>query len=321
VHAPVSEDLRYLRDSDFDAINHKHLETIYPPLAQGAFLVGAVAGRGVTPHKIIYVLFDLATAALIVLLLRAKGRDPALSVVYAWNPLIILEFAHSGHMDSLAIFFLVLTLLLVERRRNVLGFVSMALSFLAKYFSAILIPFFVMRRRYLRGIALFVVLVVLGYLPFADASTGLASSLGIYGRHWDFNSFGYAVAVRVLKIPELVRVGLAVLAIIFAVYQGYRQRDVVRYGYLVTACALLVTPTLHPWYLCWVVPFLCFYLDRAWLFLTGAVVLSYTVWPAFRETGVWRVGWGMLLVEYVPFFVLLVFDTYRARVAGRGVTG
>jgi hypothetical protein len=320
VHAPASEDLRHLRDGDFEAINHKHLATIYPPLAQAAFYVGAVAGRGVTPHKIIYVLFDLATAVLIAQFLRVRKRDPALSAVYAWSPLVILEFAHSGHMDALAIFFLVLTLFLVERGRTVTGLVSMALSFLAKYFSAVLIPFFWMRKRYLVGIALFVVLVVLGYLPFVDASAGLVSSLGVYGRHWEFNSFGYAVAVRMFKMPELVRLGLAALAILFAFYQGHRQRDIVRYAYLVTGCALLVTPTMYPWYLCWVVPFLCFYVDRSWLYLTGAVVLSYTVWPAFRETGVWRVGWGLLLIEYVPFFILLVLDAYRARLAGRSVS-
>ncbi len=320
VHAPASEDLRGLRDSDFDSINHRHMETIYPPLAQGAFYIGAAVGSGVTPHKIIYVLFDIATMVLIAFLLRTRGRNPALSVVYGWSPLVILEFAHSGHMDSLGIFFFVLAILLVDRGRNVLGLVSMALSFLAKYFSVVLIPFFAMRKRYLLGLTLFGVLAVLGYLPFADASANLASSLGVYGRHWSFNSFGYVVALRVIGVSEVVRVGLAVLVILFAVYQGYRQRDVVRYAYLVTGCALLVSPTLYPWYLCWLIPFLCFYASRAWLFLTGAIALSYMVWPVFRETGVWRIGWGVLLIEYVPFFVLLILDAYRSRLARRVVT-
>ena len=110
------------------------------------------------------------------------------------------------------------------------------------------------------------------------------------------------------------------LECIFAVYQGYRQRDVVRYAYLVTGCALLVSPTLYPWYLCWLIPFLCFYISRAWLFLTGAAALSYMVWPVFQETGAWRVGWGVLVIEYVPFFVLLILDAYRSRLARRVVT-
>jgi hypothetical protein len=319
-HPPDSEELRGLRDSDFDNISHRHMETIYPPLAQGAFYVGAAVGPGVIPHKIIYVLFDIATMLLIAFLLRARRRNPALCVVYGWSPLVMLEFAHSGHMDSLGIFLLLLAILLVDRGRTALGFVSMALSFLAKYFSIVLIPFFMTRKRYVGGIALFGFLVLLGYLPFVGASTRLASSLGIYSRYWDFNSFGYTVARQLVEDPAVLRASLAVLTILFGVYQGYRQQDLIRYTFLVTGCALLLTPTLYPWYLCWLIPFLCFHVSRAWLFLTGAIALSYTVWPVFRETGVWRVGWGVLLIEYVPFFVLLVFDAYRRRLGRRSVT-
>ena len=33
--------------------------------------------------------------------LRDTGRSPWLALVYAWNPLVILEVAHSGHIDAL----------------------------------------------------------------------------------------------------------------------------------------------------------------------------------------------------------------------------
>jgi hypothetical protein len=320
-YPPGAPELEHLRDSNYESINHKHLGTIYPPLAQEAFYLGVLIKPGLISQKVMFVIFDLSTMVLIMLLLRSRGQKPGLCVVYGWSPLVILEFSHSGHMDSLGIFFLVLTLLLIDKGRSMLGFTSMALSFLAKYLSIALLPFFVFKKRYAVWLPLSVIVVVLGYIPFAGASTKLVSSLGVYGRHWEFNSLVFAIAQFVVKNPAWIRVGLGAFVVFFAFYQGYRRSDIVRYTYLAIGCALLLSPTVYPWYLCWIVPFLCFYISRAWLFLTGAIVLSYWVWVGWADTGVWQVSMGLLLVEYVPFLLLLAYDAYRARLSsGRRVT-
>ena len=51
--------------------------------------------------KIALVVCDLLTIAVLLAWLRDTGRSPWLSLVYAWNPLVILEVAHSGHIDAL----------------------------------------------------------------------------------------------------------------------------------------------------------------------------------------------------------------------------
>ena len=99
----------------------------------------------------------------------------------------------------------------------------------------------------------------------------------------------------------------------FALFQGYRQDDLVRCSYLVVACGLLLTPTLYPWYLCWIVPFLCFYPNRAWLYLTGAVGASYWVWVEYNATGNWDPGMSVLVIEYAPFFALLAWGALNQR--------
>jgi hypothetical protein len=223
-------------------------------------------------------------------------------------------------MDSLGIFLLVLTVLLVEKGRRLTGFVSLALSFLAKFFSIALVPFFVYRKQFAMWLPVFVLVGLVGYIPFAGASTKLVSSLGVYGRHWDFNSLVFVVAQGLIDNPDWVRAALAVIVVLFAFYQGYRQRELVRYTYLVIGAVLLLSPTVYPWYLCWIVPFLCFYVSRGWLFLTGAVVLSYTVWIGFHRDGVWEVSGGVLLLEYVPFLLLLGLDGYRTWRRNQGAT-
>src|SRR5262249_35426373 len=62
---------------------------------------------------------------------------------------------------------------------------------------------------------------------------------------------------------------------------------------LFTGTGLLLSPTLHPWYLLWILPWLALFPSPAWLALTGLAPLAYLGSP-------WVV-WA----EYVPFFALL----------------
>jgi hypothetical protein len=89
-----------------------------------------------------------------------------------------------------------------------------------------------------------------------------------------------------------------------------RERDPARFLYLVTGCALLLSPTVYPWYLMWMVPLLCIYPDRAWIAFTGLVALSYGVWAVYDRSGAWRVPTWLLAIEYAPFYGLLARELW-----------
>jgi hypothetical protein len=59
---------------------------------------------------------------------------------------------------------------------------------------------------------------------------------------------------------------------------------------------------MHPWYVVWIVPFLCVRPSAAWLWFSGAVTLSYVAYVVAPAPLPW---WAWLL-EYGPFYVLLV---------------
>ncbi|HEU4928527.1 MAG TPA: hypothetical protein VFU38_01755, partial [Candidatus Krumholzibacteria bacterium] len=71
--APADSSLVPLRDETFELINHRPLTTIYPPLAQGLFAVGAAIARGVVALKLVFTLFDLGIIAVLLFLLRTRG--------------------------------------------------------------------------------------------------------------------------------------------------------------------------------------------------------------------------------------------------------
>jgi hypothetical protein len=79
----------------------------------------------------------------------------------------------------------------------------------------------------------------------------------------------------------------------------------------VLGCALVVSPTVYPWYLVSILPLVCLFPSRAWIAFSGLVMLSYGVWPEYAASGAWLVPTWLLALEYVPFYVLLLVGLSR----------
>jgi len=108
-YPPRAPELAPLRDEAvWPRINRPKEPTIYPPAAQAVFAGAWWLGlRTPATWKILTVAADIAAMLLIVRLLGALGRDRRAVVAYAWNPLPILAFGHSGHIDALVVLGLV----------------------------------------------------------------------------------------------------------------------------------------------------------------------------------------------------------------------
>ena len=103
-------------------IHYGELPTIYPPVSQAVFALATYftpSSAGVLARvvamKVVFVLFDLATLAVVVAFLRLAGKHVGWSVAYGWCPLVIKEIANTGHLDSLAVFLTILALFFAVR--------------------------------------------------------------------------------------------------------------------------------------------------------------------------------------------------------------
>lgn len=338
VHAPSDPSLAHLQDSAvYPHINHNEYPAIYPPLNQFIFALSTIISPTISAMNMTFLLFDLLTIGLLTLILRERQLPLSRIIIYAWNPLVIMEFAGSGHLDSAGIFFLILALYLFTKQRSWLPALALALSFLIKFIPLVFLPFLLIRRKALT-LCIFCFTTVLLYLPFADAGKKLFESLLAYSEHWVFNASLYELilcsAVSPLQARGISALALLLLAIMlffnYARRKGDEQKEsIYSVGFLVMGAFLLLTPTLHPWYLCWIVPFLVIFPNRAWIYFTGSVFLSYMILKGYVETGVWREHTAIKLVEYLPFYTLLLYDaarSYRARLSPGilfpdGVTG
>lgn len=91
-------------------------------------------------------LFYLASAVIIALILRNSdpGHLLAGTLLYAWNPLVIFEGPGNGHNGIIMMFFVLLAIYLLVRKKWVWVLPALVASVLIKYISAILLlPFLI----------------------------------------------------------------------------------------------------------------------------------------------------------------------------------
>jgi hypothetical protein len=125
-----------------------HYGPLWTLLSAGlARLGGENALVTVLLFKSVSALCNLANCLLVFLLAhRLTGGDGVGALLlYAWNPLILIETAGSGHNDAAMMTFALLGLLLATRGRVLIGLAALVLSVLIKYLSVLLVLFFVIR--------------------------------------------------------------------------------------------------------------------------------------------------------------------------------
>lgn len=322
---PNSQTLRGLRDPLWQQMEYKPYQTIYMPVSQGVFALANVCfGSNLLGYKLVYVLFDLGVVALLLRLLAWLRRPLAQVLWYAWCPLPVAEIALAGHQDIVGVFCLLLALDLLLRRRAVVGgAVLLAASILTKGFALLLVPLFARTygRRFTAAIGL--ALLYLGlpmwvYLPMflhgmtqyldnVHANAGLFHWLNLallpisHRHHFDITE----------KISDLV-IGAA--ALWAARTPAPTDDSLVRRAFAVLAIALLVIPSLFPWYLIWplaLMPLLGRRPSYAFVLLTGLSVLIYTYYISIKAY------WWTPLAEYGPFYAALATEYLLWRRARR----
>jgi len=360
LYAPEADELSHLRDSTiYPNINHKEIPTVYPPVSQMVYRGIVALGGGVSEFKAAFVILDLLNILLLVLIAQILRINLMRVLLYAWNPLVIVEFAHSGHADVIGIFLMLLALWLLIQGRLAWANIALALSFLTKFVSGLFLPIFVANRRDYKMLAplFFLMVVAVLYLPYAEVGSRLFTGLAVYSDKWAFNNsiFGGINSGfhAIIKWDSFQRfVGRSVFApssmlqwlisddeaslklakgavavsflTVFLYYLQRLRRDFeaqgnqwfFKLGLIFFGLFIILNPTVHPWYLTWIVPFLVVYPDRAWLLFTGLAGLSYWVLSDYWAIGVWQEEQWVKYVEYLPFYGLLLHDAIRKRLSG-----
>ena len=340
--APQASELASLRDDLWPKTAHRDVPTVYPPVALAVFGIATVLPQPIIAYRVFLLVVDVLSCVLLWRLTRSLHVPRSRTLLYAWNPLVVVEGVGSGHIDLLGVSFVLLALVCladVSRRRGpspaIVAGLSAALGVLTKLVPLVLLPLWWIRARRSIGflVAVLLVLVVV-LLPVLLWTGGIPPGLVTYGMSWEFNGPLYEPLWRVLDVvgaddlaksllervkqatgahdelnplfellyPQLMAKLLLGVLLVSIVVLGARQKDLIRGTGQVLGGALLCSATLYPWYILWIVPIAALTLSPFWLVLTLSMQLAYL--PRF--IGVPLFPWVFLLVWLPPMVVAFV---------------
>jgi hypothetical protein len=310
LYPPHSEFLALLRDHViYPYINHPDLPTIYPPVAQFFFLIAHALFGSVLGLKIMIVIADLLVGWVLIKLLQLEEKNKEAVIIYLWHPLVVVEGAGSGHMDFLGVMGLMLALWAWQVRRDFLAISLAGAAVLTKFLPLVLIPTLVRwSPRWFptnwKALLLLPMVVLVGYTPSMVMDGPLWGSLSTYTLNWEFNSPLFWILQTYLGDGFVARKVIGGLFGVLILAVTLRRVPPLQAGFIIMAGFTLLTPTLHPWYLIWLIPFLVFNPQLPWIGFSLVVILAYEVLIGYRTNAVWEESTWVWATEYGTLLVL-----------------
>ena len=294
-------------------MNHPALPTLYPPVAEWTFRAIAAVSESVFAFKLAFVVLDVLVMLLLLRWLALAGHSPWRVLIYAWNPLVLLEVAGSGHLDAIGVALIVVAFLAFSRGAGAVAALALAGAVGVKFVPVVLLPLFWRRIRPWHA-ALAVAFGLAVALPFSDGTLGLPmGALPTYLAKWRFNGYLFGIIESLGRTKWLTMLP-AVAGIAAACWFRWRSDPASPSSWAwPMGVALLFMPTVYPWYLLWLVPFLGGIGTLPLLMWTQTSLVTYFVWRMSALGLGWRLPPWAVIVEFVPVAAACVYLAVRRR--------
>lgn len=293
---PIDPATQGLHTTETRNLNNPDLPSLYPPGAQLFFRAVTAVSESTFALKAVFVICELANVLVLLDVLRLSGKGAHLVLAFAWNPVLAIEVAGSGHIDIVGVLLLLISVAALGRRWRATAAVALGLAIAIKFLPVVLLPLYWKRVR-IRDAVLAAAVVAVLYVPFLDHGRIPIGSLGTYVNSFRFNAPVFATLARVA--PPLLLAGLAVLAGLATA--AWLRSAVPNWSpdafAWPMAASLLCAPAVFPWYLLWLLPFLTSASTVPLIVWTVGIVPVYLMWHS-RTLGR---PWGSL-----PTWVMLL---------------
>lgn len=309
------------------------------PLTHGPFwavissALNKIAGSDINLNIYIFKIFAIIINLICIFLIysiinKIKPQYGNLAtILYAWNPLILLAVANNGHNDVLIILFFLLAVYLAINKKIFYVLPVLILSVLVKYIAVLFLPFFFLYLlRHLKSkkdkITFFIkqlffcsLIIFICFLPFwqgfriflpvinqAEVFTVIAAAPIALFISSILNIQRLFVESASLSNIELTRTICYAIFFIFYFYILIAKRKesleiLIKNMFWVILLFLFTTTFwLMPWYFLWILPVLILVTDKKYyyllIFLTSVTLLSYAFPYSF---------------DFLAVFIILIF--------------
>lgn len=316
VHAPVASNDKHVdrfrnsSDKIWSGINHPKMTAIYPQGFQRIMALLSNISYTLLAAKFLVIIFDLLTAVFLVLILKYLSLDLRWVILYLLNPVVLLSFAGSGHQDSMMLFFVVAAIYFSLKENWLVMYLMLALSFQMKYMSIICFPFFISKR----NIKYSIILPIVAFSPIAysllTSGDAIFASFKAFGTKFSFNGFFPSIISYFISnkgLAGILNLSLFILAYVIIFVKHFRTHDSnikpMIASYKAFGLLLFFLPTVHFWYVSWIVPFLALRPKVSWLILTATA--SFALIP-FCFVANFSGDWFYPIWAHVSFWFLPV---------------
>jgi len=281
--------------------------TPYPPAAQLFFRLVVWIHDSTRTMKLALALCDVITILIVWRWLPLIGRPEWLVIGYAWNPLVVLEIAHSGHIDALGALWIAASAYWLTRRRTALASIAYVLAIATKLLPIVLLPLF-WRRVRVRDAAAAAALLALLYLGYTQSGVLPFGAVPNVVAHIRFNGplFRFAAALTSPQLAATIAVGAGLLVAGWCRWK-LGSDDPASWAWPM-AIALAGAPVIYSWYLLYFTPFLLSLTTVPLAAWSITIIPTYIVWRLAYDHGArWVVPSIVLVWEYlIPVVVAAV---------------
>ncbi len=307
----------------YGAMNSADYYSVYPPVTQYIFWLAALIapnslwGSVVIMKSVIF--FAEAGTLFFMMRLAWYFRLPRKYILlYALNPLVIIELTGNLHFEALMIFFMMLASYLILRRLHLSSAVAYALAIGAKLWPLMFLPFLIRRLywgKFLQYSLVMAITLVVLFVPFYTPAflPNFFSSLSLYFQHFEFNGSIYYLVrwimnefygYNLIEIVGRALAGITALGIfLMAIFdRRYSIQSFLRLSLLALSLYLFLSTTVHPWYIVPLITFSVFTELRfpvVWAVLIPFTYITYQTVP--YEENLWVVGgeYAIVIIAFI----------------------
>lgn len=244
---------------------------------------------------------------------------------YFLNPLIIIELSGNLHFEGVMLFLFVVSMYLLSKEKTLFAAILFALSIHIKLIPLLFLPLFIGFFGWRRSIPFYLLTAATGILillPFytTDFTDHYLKTVRLWFSNFEFNAGLYnglkhialqydAKPWKLIKIyGQITPYFIIGVTVLFSFFTKKEKLLSLLISMLwVLSIYYLLSSTVHPWYIIFLV-FLCLFSDyRFPLIWSALIILSYS---AYKADGFDENMW-LLFIEYFVVFGFMIYEIVR----------
>ncbi len=302
----------------------------YPPLNQiifaaAAFLGGKSIMGSVLVMRFFTILADIGIFYFGRKLLRNLNQSPHLIFWYFLNPLVIIELTGNLHFEGVMLFFFIWALYLFSIKKWALAGIPYAMAISIKLVPLLFLPLFLKYLGFKKSVLFYLVvgtvsLVLL--LPFyaSEFIDNYSQTVGLWFSNFEFNASLYNIIKKIaigydqkpwefIKSYGNVTPYITIITVLLFTFFKVDKNLKTLFAAMLWVLTLyyLMSTTVHPWYVIFLLPLCIFTEFRFPIIWSAAIIFSYY---AYSQTDFKENLW-LLAVEYISVITFLCYEIFK----------